>query len=126
MIVTESIENYLETILELSKLLPSVRSIDIANKLNFKKPSISIAMKNLSSNGYIDIDSRGFITLTEDGKEIAEKIYERHLVLSTFLMKLGVDKKTAVHDACRIEHDLSDESFAALKNFISDHSEDLK
>lgn len=114
----ESIEDYLETILILSKKLPVVRSVDIANELNYKKSSISVAMKNLRSNEYITVSPQGYITLTDSGLSIAEMIYERHTVLTEWLIRLGVDKDTAAEDACRIEHDLSKESFNALKDHI--------
>lgn len=113
----ESAENYLETILILSKRLGNVRSIDIANALSFSKPSVSVAMKNLRLNSYIEVDSDGHITLLEKGREIAEKIYERHTFLTDFLTSIGVDPKVAAEDACRIEHVISSESFAALKEY---------
>ena len=114
----ESAENYLETILVLSKRLPVVRSVDIAAEMNFKKSSISVAMKNLRENGYIRVNDAEFITLTENGRDIAEMIYERHTFLSEWLISLGVDEKTAAKDACRMEHDLSRDSFAAIKKFV--------
>lgn len=116
----ESSENYLETILILSKRLPVVRSVDIAAEMNFKKSSISVAMKNLRENGYIKVNESGFIFLTEKGRELADMIYERHTFLSGWLMALGVDEKTAVEDACRMEHDISRESFAAIKKYVND------
>jgi len=93
----------------------AVRSIDIANELGFSKPSVSVAMKNLRENGYIEVDSSGYITLLDSGRQIAEKIYERHTTLSKWLVSLGVDAKTAAEDACRIEHIISSESFEAIK-----------
>lgn len=111
----ESAENYLETILVLSKKLPVVRSVDIANELGFKKPSVSIAMKNLKEKNYITVMEQGYIFLTDTGKEIAEMIYERHEFLSNWLTSLGVDSRIASEDACRIEHVISKESFEALK-----------
>ena len=114
----ESAENYLETILILSKRLPVVRSVDIANELGFKKSSVSIAMKNLRENRHITVSDAGFITLTESGLEIAEMIYERHQLFSSWLMRLGVSEKTALQDACKIEHVLSKESFEAIKRHI--------
>lgn len=115
----ESAENYLETILILSKRLPVVRSVDIANELNFKKSSVSVAMKNLRENGHITVaESGGFIYLTESGKEIADMIYERHNLLSSWLVSLGVTPETATEDACRIEHVISKESFQAIKNHV--------
>lgn len=115
--IRESAENYLETILILSqrKGKGEVRSIDIVNELEFSKPSVSVAMKNLRENGYITVDKDGYIRLTDKGLEIAEKMYERHTLLSQWPIKLGVDEKVAVEDACRMEHVISAESFAAIK-----------
>ena len=113
--IQESAENYLETILMLQKRKGAVRSIDVANELGFSKPSVSVAMKNLRENGYIDVDPDGFLILLSAGRQIAEKIYERHTLLSNWLTALGVDPDTAVHDACRIEHVISSESFEAIK-----------
>lgn len=113
--IQESAENYLETILVLHKRKGIVRSIDIANEMNFSKPSVSVAMKNLRLNGYIQMDHDGFITLTPSGKAIADKIYERHRLLSSWLEQLGVDPKIAAEDACRMEHVISAESFEAIK-----------
>ncbi len=117
----ESAENYLETILILSRELPVVRSVDIANELGFKKPSVSIAMKHLREKNHITVTDAGFIYLTDTGKRIAELIYERHQFLSGWLMKLGVPEDTAVEDACRIEHILSKESYDAIKTFVAQH-----
>ena len=114
----ESAENYLETILMLSQKLPVVRSVDIANELGYKKSSISIAMKNLKAKNQITVTDAGFIYLTDEGKKIAEMIYERHRFTTAFLTSLGVDDKIAAEDACRIEHVISEESFAALKEHI--------
>lgn len=113
--IQESAENYLETILILKNKNGAVRSIDIANELGFSKPSVSVAMKNLRENGYIEVDSSGYITLLDSGRQIAEKIYERHTTLSKWLVSLGVDAKTAAEDACRIEHIISSENFEAIK-----------
>lgn len=118
--IHESAENYLETILILKNRIGAVRSIDIVNELEFSKPSVSIAMKNLRENGYIEMDSKGYITLAESGREIAEKMYERHTFLSSWLMTLGVDPKVAVQDACRMEHIISAESFEAIKKYVGD------
>ncbi len=118
MAVNESAENYLETILMLSKKLPVVRSVDIANELGFKKSSVSIAMKNLRENNHIVVSNAGFITLTESGRQIAEMIFERHELISNWLMKIGVNKETALEDACKMEHVISQESFEAIKKFI--------
>lgn len=114
----ESAENYLETILVLSKSLPVVRSVDIASELGFKKSSVSVAMKNLRENNHITVTKEGYIYLTESGRGIAEMIYERHELLSSWLEQLGVNKKIAAEDACRIEHVISPESFEALKKHI--------
>lgn len=114
----ESAENYLETILVLSKTRPVVRSVDIANELNFKKPSVSVAMKKLRESNHITVTPEGFIYLTDSGKQIAEKIYERHTLISNWLTQLGVSPETAAEDACRIEHVISTESFEALKKHI--------
>lgn len=114
--IQESAENYLETIFFLEKKLNKVRSIDIANELNYSKPSVSVAMKNLKNNGYIEIDNEGYIILTDKGLKIAEKMSERHTLLSNWLISLGVKPDVATEDACRIEHVISEESFEALKN----------
>lgn len=113
--IQESAENYLETILVLGKRQGNVRSIDIVNEMHFSKPSVSIAMKNLRQSNLIVMDQDGYIALTEAGRNIAETIYERHTLLSEWLMRLGVDEKTASEDACRMEHVISPESFAAIK-----------
>lgn len=113
--IHESAENYLETILMIKNKKGAVRSIDIANELEFSKPSVSVAMKNLRENGFIDVDANGYITLLESGQEIAEKMYERHTTLSNWLIGLGVSPEIAVEDACRIEHIISTESFDAIK-----------
>lgn len=114
-----SSEDYLETILMLSEQLPVVRSIDIATHLNFSKPSVSVAMKHLKETGKITMSSAGYITLTEEGKEIAEKVYERHRVLSSMLVSLGVNPEVANEDACEMEHVISEESFRAIQNHIN-------
>ena len=121
MIINESAENYLETILVLSKKLPVVRSVDISNELGFKKSSVSIAMKNLREKGHITVTDAGYIYLTESGKQIADMIYERHELLSSWLVRLGVPEEIATEDACRIEHVISTESFAAIKNHVKSH-----
>ena len=117
----ESAENYLETILVLSKRLPVVRSVDIATELGFKKSSVSIAMKNLREKHHIVVSDAGFITLTESGMAIASEIYERHEFLSTWLARLGVDQEVATEDACKIEHVISKESFEAIKAHVRSH-----
>ena len=114
----ESAENYLETILVLSQDGNQVRAVDIAHELDFSKPSVSVAMKNLRENGYIEIDVYGYITLTNKGLLIAESMYERHMLISDWLIFLGVDKRTAVNDACKMEHVISEMSFLAIKNHI--------
>ena len=118
MIINESAENYLETILILSNKLPVVRSVDVSNELDFKKSSVSIAMKNLKSNGHITVTDAGFIYLTESGREIAEKVYERHRFISSWLISLGVPEDIATEDACKMEHIISNESYAAIKDYI--------
>lgn len=113
--INESAENYLETILELSQTLPVVRSVDIANELGYKKSSVSVAMKNLREKGHITVTDAGFIYLTESGKKIAEMIHERHELLTAWLTRLGVPEEIASEDACKLEHVLSKESFEAIK-----------
>ena len=116
----ESAENYLETILILSKKKPVVRSVDIADELGFKKSSVSVAMKNLREKGMITVRPEGYIYLTESGQKVADMIYERHQFLSEWLTGLGVDSATAINDACRIEHVISPESFEAIKKFVKE------
>ena len=116
--IQESAENYLETILILSKRLPVVRSVDVANELGFKKSSVSIAMKNLREKGHITVSDAGFIFLTDTGRAIADMIYERHESITAFFVSLGVPEAIAAEDACRIEHVISPESFSALKNYL--------
>ena len=113
--INESVENYLETILMLSQK-GSVRSIDIADEMDFTRASVSVAMKKLREGEYIFVDENGYITLTTTGKTIAENMYERHTELTNWLVSLGVDKETAITDACRLEHVISEKSFNALKN----------
>ncbi len=117
----ESAENYLETILILSQKLPVVRSIDIANYMNFSKPSVSVAMKNLRAKEYIEVNGSGYITLTEAGKEVASTIYERHSFFTKWLIKLGVNEEVAEKDACGMEHQVSPESFSAIKKFVEEY-----
>ena len=117
--IHESAENYLETILVLSKQLPQVRSIDIATDLGFSKPSVSVAMKNLRENGYILMNEHGHISLTDSGYQIANTIYERHTLLCSWLEHIGVSKETAEQDACKMEHVLSPETFDAIKKYIA-------
>lgn len=114
----ESGEMYLETIYLLSKKQPTVRSIDVAEEMGYSKPSVSRAVGILKQAGYLEMDESGFLTLTDDGKSVAEKTYERHKVLTVFFEKLGVDSDTSSEDACKIEHVISDETFEAIKKFI--------
>lgn len=114
----ESAENYLETILILSRTLPVVRAVDVAAELAFKKSSVSVAMKHLREHSYISVTKDGWIYLTDSGKEIAEMIYERHQLLSSWLEALGVDKETASEDACKMEHVISKKSFEAIKRHV--------
>lgn len=113
----ESGEMYLETIHVLSKRSGSVRSVDVGEYMGYSKPSVSRAIGLLKSGGYVNVDDSGALTLTEAGLEVAEKIYERHTIITEFLMSLGVTPETAAEDACKIEHDISDEAFEAIKNF---------
>ena len=126
MVVQESAENYLETILILHNRLGAVRSIDIVNEMELSKPSVSVAMKNLRENGYIEMADNGYITLLERGRKIAERIYERHTCLSRWLVALGVSADVADRDACRIEHVISAESFAAIKAHADRMSEEAQ
>ena len=114
----ESSEDYLETILILSKKLPVVRSVDVANELGYKKSSISVAMKKLRERSLITMDENGYIRLTDEGLTIAEAVYDRHILFTNWLSELGVSPKIAADDACRIEHIISEESYLAIKNFI--------
>ena len=116
--IKESAENYLETILMLKKEKGYVRSIDIANELGVTKPSVSVAMKSFREEGYITVDETGGISLTEKGMEIANKVYEKHEIIAKALMAIGVSEKTAYEDSCKIEHDISNETFEKLKDFI--------
>ena len=118
MAIHESGEDYLEAILMIKKRNGNVRSIDIAHELSFSKPSVSVAMKNLREKNQIVVDKSGFITLTPAGREIAEMIYERHELLSSWLMYLGVPKEIALEDACKMEHVISKESFEAIKQHV--------
>ena len=114
----ESAENYLETILILRNRLGEVRSIDIVSELDFSRPSVSVAMKKLRESGHIDMDRDGYITLTESGLKIAESVYERHTILSDFLISLGVDEKIAAEDACRMEHMLNQQTFEKIRDHV--------
>ena len=113
--IKESAENYLEAILIIQNKKGNARSIDVANYLNFSKPSVSVAMKSFREEGYITVDDAGDLMLTDKGMEIASKMYERHQTIAKALIKLGVDEKTAYEDSCKIEHDISDETFNAIK-----------
>lgn len=120
--IKESAENYLETILMIKKEKGYVRSIDVANHLNFTKPSVSVAMKSFREEGFITVDSDGNINLTDKGTEIAEKVYERHEIIAKALMKMGVDEKTAYEDSCKIEHDISVQTFEKIKEHLKKHN----
>ena len=118
MVIHESAEDYLESILVLREQRGQVRSIDVVNELGYSKPSVSIAMKKLRESGYISMDTDGSITLNESGLEIASRIYGRHKTITRFFVLLGVDPTVAAEDACKVEHDLSDETFSRLKEFV--------
>ena len=118
MLIKESAENYLEAILMIKRAKGFVRSIDVANELGFSKPSVSVAMKNFREEGYVIIDQDGSISLTQKGQQIAERVYERHTVIARALMALGVDEETALSDSCKIEHDISEQSFEKIKAFL--------
>lgn len=120
--IKESAENYLETILMIKKEKGNVRSIDIANHLGFTKPSVSIAMKSFREEGFVSVDADGSINLTQKGLEIAEKMYERHEVIARGLMALGIDSQTAYEDSCKIEHDLSQQTFDKIKEHLAKHN----
>ena len=119
--IQESAENYLETILILQQRIGEVRSIDVVNELSYSKPSVSRAVGLLKEGGYLKVGDDGSLILTDLGREIAEKTYERHTVLSKLFVKLGVNPETAAADACKMEHIISDETFAALKNHLENH-----
>ena len=121
MSLQESGEMYLETIYVLSKKSDSVRSLDVAEQMGFSKPSVSRAVKLLKEGEYLTVDKDGYLHLTESGLAVAKKIYERHTVLTELLVRLGVSRETAAEDACKIEHVISDESFAAMKNHLNSH-----
>lgn len=119
MTIKESAQNYLEAILVLSKKNGFVRSIDIANEMNFSKPSISVAIKRLKEDGCVTVDKNGGITLTKKGEEIASMIYERHEIIAKVLISIGVNEETAYKDSCKIEHDLSNETFEKIKEYYN-------
>lgn len=114
----ESVEDYLETIYVLSKRLPVVRSVDVATELGYSKPSVSVAVKNLKNRNFISVSAEGYLSLTEEGEALASEIFDRHTVLSNWLISLGVHPQTASEDACKMEHDMSKETFQALKKHI--------
>ncbi|MBR3188703.1 MAG: metal-dependent transcriptional regulator [Lachnospiraceae bacterium] len=126
MVLHESAEDYLETILVLFERNGQVRSIDIVNEMNFSKPSISIAMKKLRENGYIRMDVNGLITLTDEGRLIAERIYSRHKLLTKVLEAIGIDEKKAEDEACKIEHDIDDETYERIRDFYLRYTEKMK
>ena len=113
--IQESAEDYLEAILMLQERTGAVRSVDVANLLEFTKASVSVAMKKLRENGYVELDQEGFLLLTQTGREIAARVYDRHRVLTDFFVSLGVSPEVAVRDACKVEHDLSQETFEKLQ-----------
>ena len=121
MIIKESAENYLEAILMIQRKKGYVRSIDIANELHFTKASVSVAMKNFREEGYIQIEENGDIVLSEKGLAIANRVYERHQVIAQALMALGVDEEIAYEDSCKIEHDISEQTFEKIKEFLTKH-----
>ena len=121
-----SAENYLETIFVLSQSGNPVHAIDIANEIKYSKPSVSVAMKNLRAMGHITVDGEGHIFLTESGLAIAKSMYDRHTLISGWLINLGVDEETAVCDACKMEHDMSEKSFAAIKKHIGEWQQSKK
>lgn len=124
--IQESAENYLETILMEQQHREHVRAIDVCNALGFSKPTVSVAMKNFRQEGYVAVDESGYITLTEKGAAIAGKIYERHLLLTKMLMAMGVSEETARKDACKIEHDLSEETFSCMKHCLEKNFENVE
>ena len=123
MVIHEAAENYLETIYMIRRRAGSCRSVDVASELGYSKPTISVMMKNLRENGYIRIDDGGELNLTESGMEIALRMFERHEIISKVLMRMGVSEETARKDACKIEHDISDETFEAIKKQLVKHEE---
>jgi Mn-dependent DtxR family transcriptional regulator len=122
MSIQESGEMYIETIYVLTRASDKVRSIDVCDRMGYSKPSVSRAIGILKSNGYITVDASGYITLTDEGEQVAKKIYERHTIITQFLVNLGVSAETAATDACKMEHTISDESFAAIKKALNKSS----
>lgn len=116
--ISEATENYLETILILSKKKPELHAVDICDELGYSRPTLSVVLKRMKREGLILVDENNHITLTDEGRTIAEKIYERHNVISKFFMDIGVEESVALRDACKIEHDLSDETFRCIKNYM--------
>ena len=121
--IHESAEDYLENILILRERNGNVRSIDIVNEMNYSKPSISIAMKKLRTEGFVEMDLNGYITLTERGEEIAQRIYSRHRLLEKVLVAIGVEQETASEEACRIEHDINDDTYDKINAFYERHAQ---
>lgn len=124
--IHESSEDYLESILVIKERAGQVRSIDIVNELNFSKPSVSVAMKKLRENGYIEVDGGGYISLTDSGMVIAKNIYDRHKLLTKFLMHLGISSEVSAGDACKIEHDISEETYLKIKEYAEKNIPDYK
>lgn len=122
--IQEAAENYLETVLMVENKKGHVRQTDVCSAMNYSRPTVSVALRDLAAEGYLDIDEDGFITLTDSGRAVADRIYERHCVLSQVLMALGTDEETAYHDACKIEHDLSDETFDNIRAYYNKHKKE--
>ena len=120
MAVTEAVENYLEAILVLKRKQPDVHAIDICNYFNYSRPTVSVALKQMKDKGFILVNGENHISLTDEGLEVAERIYERHTIISKMLVSIGVSKATALEDACKIEHDLSDETFRCIKKYFNE------
>ena len=120
MAVTEAVENYLEAILVLKRKQPDVHAIDICNYFNYPRPTVSVALKQMKDKGFILVNGENHISLTDEGLEVAERIYERHTILSKMLVSIGVSEATALEDACKIEHDLSDETFRCIKKHFNE------
>lgn len=120
--VTEAVENYLEAILVLSQNLDEIRATDICSYMRYSRPTVSIAVKGMKQNGLIHVDGHNRISLTEEGRNIAESIYDRHNTIAQVLMLLGVERNIALEDACKMEHDISDESFSGFKRFLREHA----
>ncbi|MBR2284680.1 MAG: metal-dependent transcriptional regulator [Ruminococcus sp.] len=126
MAITEAVENYLETILILSEKQPDVHAIDICSYMGYSRPTVSIILKKMKEDGLVEVDKDNHITLTPSGLDVAERIYDRHKTLSSFFILLGVNKDTAAEDACKVEHDLSDETFQLLKKHCLEFEEKMK